>query len=163
MTTENFRFYIKVRTALNTPESVIHDELRSVYGEETPVLSTIEGWSKLFRDGREKTENKARAARPFAETTIENIVQVRLRIDDDPYMPIDGIHEQTNLSYGTVQRTISDHLKVRKITARYVCKDLNDLERAERVRICKKNFAKVHQGAWLLCDIITGDESWFRH
>jgi hypothetical protein len=37
------------------------------------------------------------------------------------------------------------------------------LQRAERVRICKHNLAKFHQGTWRLCDIITGDESWFRH
>jgi histone-lysine N-methyltransferase SETMAR len=163
MTTENFRFYIKVRTALSIPARVIHDELRSVYGDEVPGLSTIERWSKLFRDGREEIEDKARPGRPITETTTENIEQVRLLIDDDPCITIEGIQEQTDLSYGTVQRIISDHLKLRKITARYIPKDLTDLQQAERIRICKENLAKFHQGTWRLCDVITGDESWFRH
>jgi len=163
MTTENFRFYIKVRTALRIPARVIYDELNSVYGDEAPGLSTIERWSKLFRDGREEVEDKPRPGRPISETTTENIEQVRLLIDDDPCITIEDIQEQTDLSHGTVQRIVTDHLKLRKITARYIPKDLTDLQRAERVRICKHNLTKFHQGTWRLCDIITGDESWFRH
>jgi histone-lysine N-methyltransferase SETMAR len=163
MTTENFRFYIKVRTALSISARVIHDELTSVYGDEAPSLSTVERWSKLFREGREEIEDKARPGRPITETTAENVEQVRLLIDDDPRITIDDIQEQTDLSYGTVQRIIVDHLKLRKIAARYIPKDLTDLQRAERVRICKQNVAKIHQGTWRLCDVITGDESWFYH
>jgi predicted ATP-binding protein involved in virulence len=103
MTTENFHFYIKVRTALSIPARVIHDELNSVYGNEAPGLSTVERWSKLFRDGREEIEDKARPGRPINETTTENIEQVRLLIDDDPYITIEDIQEQTDLSHETVQ------------------------------------------------------------
>jgi histone-lysine N-methyltransferase SETMAR len=163
MTTENFRFYIKMRTALSIPARIIYDELNSIYGNEAPGLSTVKRWSKLFRDGREEIEDEARPGRPMTETTTENIEQVRLLIDDNPYITIEDIQEQTDLSHGTVQRIITDHLKLRKITARYIPKDLTDLQRAERVRICKQNLAKFHQGTWRLCDIITGDESWFHH
>ena len=100
---------------------------------------------ELFRDGREELEDKARPGRPITETTTENIEQVRLLIDDNPYITIEDIQEQTDLSHGTVQRIITDHLKLRKITARYIPKDLTDLQRAERVRICKQNLAKFHQ------------------
>ena len=114
MTTENLRVYIKVRTALSIPARVIYDELRSVYGDEVPGLSTIERWSKLFRDGREEIEDKAQPGRPITETTTENIEQVRLLIDDDPCITIEGIQEQTDLSYGTVQQIISDHMKLER-------------------------------------------------
>jgi hypothetical protein len=93
MTTENFRFYIKVRTALHIPARVIHDELNSVYGNEAPDLSTIERSSKLFRDGREEIEDQPRPGRPITETTTENIKQVRFLIDDDPYITIEDIQE----------------------------------------------------------------------
>ena len=133
MTTETFRFYMKVRPVLNIPARIIHDELRSVFGDEASGLSTIERCSKLFRDSREDIEDKARPSRPVTETTTENIEEVRFLIDDDPYITIEVIQEQTDLSYGTVQRIISDHLKLRKITVRYIPKDLTDLQRAERV------------------------------
>ncbi|CAF4211367.1 unnamed protein product, partial [Rotaria sordida] len=163
MSTENFRFYIKVRTALNIQARIIHDELYSVYGDQAPSLTTVKRWSKLFREGREEIEDESRPGRPITETTSENIEEIRLLINDDPYLTIEELQEQTDLSYGTVHRIITDHLNLRKVTARYIPKDLTDFQRAERVRICKENLAKFQQGTWRLCDIITGDESWFYH
>ncbi|CAF4212789.1 unnamed protein product, partial [Rotaria magnacalcarata] len=138
MSTENFRFYIKVRTVLNIQAKIIHDELYSVYDE-------------------------ARLGRPITETTPENIEQIRLLINGDPYLTIEEVQEQTDLSYGTIHRIITSHLNLRKITARYIPKDLTDFQRAERVQICEENLAKFQQASWRLCDIITGDESWFYH
>ena len=40
---------------------------------------------------------------------------------------------------------------------------MTDFQRARRVRICKENLGKIQGGTWRLCDIITGDESWFSH
>ena len=31
----------------------------------------------------------------------------------------------------------------------------------DRVRMCKENLAKFKSGTWRLCDVLTGDESWF--
>jgi histone-lysine N-methyltransferase SETMAR len=159
MNKENFRFYIKVRTALNIPTRVIYDELHSVYGDQAPAFSTVERWVKWFREGREEVEDKARPGRPVTGTTSENIEQVRLLVDDDPYITIEEIQDQIGLSHGTIHRIITDHLNLKKITARYIPKNLTDFQRAERVRICKENLAKFQEGTWRLCDIITGDES----
>ena len=59
MSAENFRFYIKVRTALNIQARIIYDELYSVYGDQAPSHRTVERWSKLFREGREELEDEA--------------------------------------------------------------------------------------------------------
>lgn len=40
---------------------------------------------------------------------------------------------------------------------------MTDFQRAERVRICQENLAKFAQGTWRLCDVVTGDGSWFYH
>ncbi|CAF1304393.1 unnamed protein product [Rotaria sp. Silwood1] len=102
MTTGNFRFYIKVRTTLNIQARIIHDELYSMYGDHAPSVRTVERWSKLFREGREETEDEARPGRPITETKSENIEQIHLLIDDDPYLTIDELQEQTDLTYGTI-------------------------------------------------------------
>ena len=67
------------------------------------------------------------------------------------------------MSRGTIERIISDYLQLRKITARWVPNILTDAQRIERVRLCEKNLAKFYQGTWRLCDVVTGDESWFYH
>ncbi|CAF4161380.1 unnamed protein product, partial [Rotaria sp. Silwood2] len=153
MNKENFRFYIKVRTALNIEPTVIHNELRAVFGDEAPALSTVAKWSKLFREGREHIEDEERPGRPITETTSENIEQIYSIINNDPYITIEELETQTNLSHGTIQRIISDHLNLRKIVARYIPKQLTDSQRAERVRICKENLAKFESNAWRLCDV----------
>ena len=61
MSKENFRFYVKVRTALNLQARVIYEELHSVFGNEAPPLRTVERWSKWFREGREEVEDEARS------------------------------------------------------------------------------------------------------
>ena len=78
MTTENFRFYIKMRTALYIQARIIHDELYAVYGDEAPSLRTVERWSMFFREGREEVEDEARPGRPITQTTSDNIEKVRL-------------------------------------------------------------------------------------
>ncbi|CAF1455419.1 unnamed protein product, partial [Rotaria sordida] len=155
MSTENFRFYIKVRTALNIQARIIYDELYSVYGDQAPSLKAVERWSKLYREGREEIEDKTRPGRPITETTSENIEQIVLLINDNPYLTIEQLEDQTDLSHGIIHQIITDHLNLRKITARYVPKDLADFQRTERVRICKENLARFQQGTWRLCDIIT--------
>mgnify|MGYP006940065011 FL=1 len=54
-------------------------------------------------------------------------------------------------------------LQLRKITARWVPNILTENQRFERVRICKENLEKFNRETWRLCDVITGDESWFYH
>ena len=163
MDKEHFRFYIKTRTALNIPAKDIHNELYSVHGDQAPSFRTVKRWNKWFHEGREEVEDETRPGRLITETTDENIEQVRLLIDDDPYMTIEEIQEQTGLSHGTTHRIISDHLHLTKITARYIPKHLTDFQRAERVRICKENLEKFEKKMWRLCDVVTGDESWFYH
>jgi hypothetical protein len=41
MDEENVRFYIKVRTALNIQERIIHEELFSVYGDKAASLGPL--------------------------------------------------------------------------------------------------------------------------
>jgi histone-lysine N-methyltransferase SETMAR len=158
MDKENFRFYIKVRTALDIPARIIYDELCSVFGDQAPALRTVERWSKFFREGREDVEDEERPGRPVIKTTSENIEHVRRLIDDDPHITIQEMEVQTDLSHGTIHRIISDHLNLKKLTARYIPKQLTDSQKAERVRLCKENLEKFESGAWRLCDVITGDE-----
>ena len=131
MNKEHFRFYIKVRTALDIEPIVIHNESNTVFGNEAPTLRTVQRWSKCFREGREEVEDEERPGRPITETTSENIEQVCDLISDDPYVTIDELEAQSGLSHGTVQRIISDHLQLKKITACYVSKYLTNFQKAE--------------------------------
>ncbi|CAF1333607.1 unnamed protein product [Rotaria sordida] len=91
MDKEQFRFCIKVRTALHIEPIFIHNELYTIFGDEAPPLRTVQRWSKWFREGREKVEDEDRPGRPITETTSENIEQVRDLINDNPYVTTDKL------------------------------------------------------------------------
>ena len=50
MNKENFRSYIKVRTALKVEPKTIYDELYSVYTDQATSNSTVAKWSEWFHD-----------------------------------------------------------------------------------------------------------------
>jgi hypothetical protein len=79
MSAENFRFYIKMRTTINIQARIIHDELYFVYGDQAPSLRTVERWSKLFLDGREEIEDKARPGTLKKKTSYETFFNAKKR------------------------------------------------------------------------------------
>ncbi|CAF1189173.1 unnamed protein product [Rotaria sordida] len=103
MNKENFRFYTKVRTALNIPPGVILDELYCVCDDQAPSFVKVKKWAKRFHEDREEVEDEARPSRPVIETTPENIKQVRVLTDDDPYITAEGMQDHIGLSYDTIQ------------------------------------------------------------
>ncbi len=116
--------------------------MHSVFGDQAPSYHTVTGWSRYFCEGREEIEDQPRPGRPVTETTFENIEEVRCLIDDDPHLKINEIQVETRMSRGTIERIISDHLKLKKTTASWVPNLLTDKQRADRVRICQENLAK---------------------
>ena len=113
MDKEHVCFYTKVHTVVDIQPIVIYNELHTVFGDQAPLLRTGQRWSKAFCEGRDKVEDEERSGSAVTETTPENIDQVRDLIDDDPYLTIDEIEEQTGLSHGTFQQIISDHLQLK--------------------------------------------------
>ncbi len=53
-----------------------------------------------------------------------------------------------------MQEIVYDSLGLKKLTSRWIPHDLTDKNRKDRVDACRENLAR-------LCDVITGDESWF--
>jgi hypothetical protein len=147
-------------TALSIQPKLIYDELHSIFGDQATPYSKVTRWSKWFREGREEIEGQPRIGRSVTETISDHIEEVRCLIHD---LIIDQIEEETRMSHGTNERIICDHLKLRKMTVRWVPNLLTDNQRAERVRLCQENLAKFQQGTCRFCDVMTGDESWFYH
>ena len=118
---------------------------------------------KRFREGREDVSDDPRSGRPISVLTVENIECVRQVIEDDPHSTYEDIIAKTDLSRGTIERIIHDHLKMKKVVSRWVAHQLTDEQKQERLRIYRQNLEKFRNGTWRLCDIITGDETWIYH
>jgi len=101
MEKEPYRFYIKVRTLLGTPATEIHEDLTTVFGAQSISYSTVQKWSKFFRDGNIEIEDQPRPGRPVTKTTKE---LVRRLIQEDPHSTYDDIELETEFSSGTINR-----------------------------------------------------------
>ena len=161
MDNSNFRFYIKVRTALGIYPKSIHKELKNGHPEKVLSYMTVTRWSKLFKSGKSSIQDKPRSGRPIVKTIPDNIELVRNVIEEDPYATYDEIEEATTLSRGVIQTIIHDHLKLRKVTSRWVPHFLTEQNRRDRVEMCKKNLDMFQSNKWRLYDVVTGDEAWF--
>ena len=160
MKSENFRFYVQTRTLLEVDPTTIHQELVTAYGPHAISYSTVQKRAKLVQEGEMEIEEKPRSGRPVSKINKENIDLVRELIEEDPHVTYDELEGETELSRGSIFNIIHDHLKLRKITSRWVPRDLTPHQKQERVRICRANLAKFQSDSWRACNIITGDETW---
>ncbi|CAF4836613.1 unnamed protein product [Rotaria sp. Silwood1] len=135
-----------VHTALYIQTIAIHNELRTVFGGDAPSFRTVARCAQCFCEDRDDIQDEERSGRPVTETIPENGEQVRNIVVDNPYVTIEELQDQTGLSYGTVHRILSNHLKLRIVTARYESKQLIDSQRNERVRIYKENLSRFEAG-----------------
>ena len=98
----------------------IYEELATALGPDAPAYRTVAKWAERFREGREDVNDDLRSGRPLSELIDENIELVRQVITNDPHSTYDDIIAETFLSHGTIERIIHDHLKLRKVTSRWV-------------------------------------------
>jgi len=131
------------------------------HGDLAPKYRTVAKWVALFKEGRESLEDDPRSGRPITAHTDANIELVRQIIEINPRSTFDDIVAQTSLCRYTIQEIVHDSLRKRKLASRWIPHELTDKNRIERVEACRENLAKFKEEKWRLCDVITGDESWF--
>jgi len=109
--------------------------LQEAFGDNAMSRSKTFLWSKRFKDGRTSVDDDERSGRPSTNTTPENIAKVREAILADRRQTIHDVCEIAGLSYGTVQNILGDNLNMRRISARFVPRLLNDDQKAIRVSV----------------------------
>jgi histone-lysine N-methyltransferase SETMAR len=156
-----FRSYIQTRNRLGIKAVDIFKELQQAHGTQAPCYSTVQKWTALFAAGRESIEDDPRSGRPITAHTEANIELVRQIIEEDPHSTYNEIEALSSLNQNTIHSIIHESLQLRKITSRWVPHMLTEENRKERVASCRENLAMFNEGKWRLCDVVTGDESWF--
>ena len=156
-----YRSYIKVRGTLGISTKKIAKELEDAYPGEAPSYQCVAKWARQFRGNRESVEDDPRPGPPITAHTKRNIELVRSIIIEDPHATYDIIEAETELSCGTIHAILHDSLNLRKVTSRWVPHKLTNSQKQQRVTACRKILAMFEQDKWRLCDVVTGDQSWF--
>lgn len=163
MEKQHIRSYIKTRSLLGFTATQIHDELTTAYGQDCVSYPTVALWIRRFSNERESLEDDPRSGRPITAITQKNIDAIKDLVDEDPHISIDYMAAILDISHGSVDTILKQHLGLRKISSRWVPHSLTQEQRQRRVDICIENLQKFESGSWRLCDIVTGDETWIYH
>jgi hypothetical protein len=123
------RSYIKTRSLLGLTATEIHDELVTAYGPGVVSYCTVARWIRRFSSGRESFEDDPRIGRPITTATQKNIDDVQDLVCEDPHISIEYIVDTLQISHGSVFTIIKQHLKLRKISSRWVPHELTSAPR----------------------------------
>lgn len=156
-----YRAYIKTRALLGISATEITKDLTLVHGDQAPKYRTVAKWTALFKEGRDDLQDDPRSGRPITTHTEANIERVRQFIEEDPHSTYDIIEAELSICRSRLHEIIHDSLRIKKLASRWIPHELSDKNRRDRVEACRENLAKFSEGKWRLCDVITGDESWF--
>ena len=160
------RAVIEFLTAENVSPTDIHRRLQVVYGQETIDRSTVNRWVLKFRKsvpGCAKIEDQPRSGRPLTATDEAHKFQVDNLIQSDRRIKQRQIATELGISQERVHQIIG-LLGYRKVSARWVPRQLTEEHKARRVSDCQQLLQRFREeGDDFLLKIVTGDETWTHH
>ena len=115
-----FRAVIKFLCKEGRAAKEIYDRLCAVYGDCAPSYSTVivTRWSNEFWRGRESLEDDPMSGRPSDAVNPSVIAAVEKLIKDNRRIKVLDIAKTMQISCGSVETIIHDHLKMSKVSAR---------------------------------------------
>ncbi|KAM3914022.1 histone-lysine N-methyltransferase SETMAR-like [Leptodactylus fuscus] len=141
----------------------IHSDLVETLGDSSPPYSTVACWAKEFKLGRTSTEDEHREGCPSTSLTEDNVKKVEVVLADKR-VTIRHVARVTGISYGSIQRILTNELHMRKVSARWVPRMLTDEQKKKRVDISRANLKKFQADQEnFLSRFVTMDKTWIHH
>lgn len=157
------RAVIKFLTKSDKSPKSIFEEMASIYGTSGPSHATVKKWSRLFKLGRESIEDDTRSGRPISVVTEENTEKVKKLVLEDRRIKVWQIAEALGISKERVGEILHQHLRMTKVSARWVPKMLTAFDKERRVQTCQAFLELCEDGLDEVCSrIVTVDETWIR-
>jgi [histone H3]-lysine36 N-dimethyltransferase SETMAR len=163
-TREEQRSVIRFLWAKGSKPTLIHKQMSEVYGDTCLSLRHVYIWCKKFADGRQNVIDESRSGRPRTSCSDENVAAVDAIIQNDRRQTVRDIAKECEISIGTAYDIIHDRLNYRKVSARWVPKQLTKDQEGIRMAFALKHLERYHlKGESFLQRIVTGDETWVHH
>mgnify|MGYP003546937451 CR=1 FL=1 len=145
----------------DTPTADIVHRLHRVFGDAAMGRTAVFKWVQRFQAGRQSLEDDERSGRPTTSGCQENVKVIEEVILGDRCLTIREIAAITGVSKSQVHRIMSEELHMRKLTARWVPRLLNNDQKANRKSACQELLQLVHDlGEAFWSRIVTVDETW---
>ncbi|PNF34473.1 hypothetical protein B7P43_G11241 [Cryptotermes secundus] len=116
--------------------------LKAAYKDDAMGKTQVFEWFSRFKNGEMSIDDKPRSGRPSTARTHENVDKIQgtmsvREIYEDRRKTIDQLSEETNISWSTVQRILTEGLHMRRVSAKFVPRLLGDDQRENRVNVCR--------------------------
>ena len=125
-----------------------------------PSFSTVTRWFNEFERGRQSLEDYGRSGRPSTSVNPDVISPVENLIMEDRKSKVAQIAALIGVSVGSVEAIIHEHLRLSKIAAQWLTRNLSTNNRHEDVQ-CSKHLLELYTADknTFLSRVITGDET----
>ena len=133
---DEIRAYIKARSKLGCSLKKLMTEISTAFGPSCVSYDTVWRWKKKFESGVESIKNAPKSGRPKSASRKEIVSKIKEIIEGDAKFTVRDIARKVSLS--TVHLILKKHLKVRKISARWVPHLLTDEQKKQQVKVAKK-------------------------
>ena len=134
--------------------------VQKCFGESALSITQVFEWHKAFSEGREVVENLPHASHPSTSVSDDYIEKVKKIVLENRHVGIREVAEALNISYGSTQYIVVYVLRIKRVAARLVPKDLNFLQKECQAKVAKEMLANVADDPTFIKRIITGDKMW---
>jgi histone-lysine N-methyltransferase SETMAR len=117
-------------------------------------------WFSRFKNGNMSIKDLPRPGRPSTSRNEENIEKVRQVINEYRRKTTEQVSEETNVSWNSCQRILTEDLRMRRVSAKFVPRLLTEEQKDNRVNVCRDLKEELRNDPNFLTEIVTGDESW---
>ena len=139
-------------------------ELCTAYGPSYVSYDTVRQWKKKSEYGVESIKNAPKSGRPKSASHKEIVSKLKEIIEGNARFTVGDTARKVRISLSKVHLILKKHLKVRKISARWVSHLLIDEQKRQRVKVAKKllqTFPKYDKKQF--ANVVTGDETWVHY
>ncbi|XP_044753550.1 histone-lysine N-methyltransferase SETMAR-like [Coccinella septempunctata] len=142
----------------------IKDRLVADYEDHAPSMTTIRYWFNEFKRGRTSVFDEGRSGRPKEVTTEDMVIKIHDIVLADRRVKIKKIAEMVDMPYERVHNILHQHLKMKKLSTRWVPRLLTVDQKRNRVTTSKEclHLFKANTNQFLR-RFVTVDETWIHH
>jgi histone-lysine N-methyltransferase SETMAR len=155
------RHYIQTAVLAGKSFSVIHADLQCAYGTYCLSKTRVFSWFQQFSQGRETITDLPRTGAPVTVRTHETITAVRALVSANSRVTQLQIAQTLHISEGSVHRVLTDDLRLRRISAKWVPYSLTPTQKALRLAYCQQMLKEMQRrGSRFFSELVTLDETW---
>ncbi|KAG5308973.1 SETMR methyltransferase, partial [Pseudoatta argentina] len=136
----------------------VYNEVKTAYGDTGMNRTSVFKWCREFKNGRTSVHDDQRSGRPSI-LTDDIVKKIENALRDDRRLTVDELSAMfPQISRSLLHETITETLGYRKLSARWVPKQLTDQHKLNRVEVGQEFLRryKLH-GDEFLRSIVTGD------